>query len=110
MKSIQIIIGLLMPLITAAQSFECSYVQNDTTFTLVKHHEGDDYQDIILIGSFDMGEIGRSVYLFFKRNNNVVALPIDSFPALMMEYPEKNHERKQSDFILTERWRNLPTK
>jgi|LauGreDrversion4_2_1035121.scaffolds.fasta_scaffold49154_3 hypothetical protein len=110
MKIQSLLSMLALPMALSAQSFECSYVRNDTTFTLVKHNEGDDFQNVVLIGSFDMGEIGRSVYLFFKRNNNVVALPIDRFPALMMEYPETNHQRKQGDFVLTERWRNLPTK
>jgi hypothetical protein len=37
-----------------------------------------------------MGEIGRSMYSFFRRTNIIAALPMDRFLALMIELPEKS--------------------
>jgi len=84
--------------------------QSDTTVTMVKSVNSKLFQNTVLIGSFDMGEINNIVYLFFKSEGNVIALPIEKFPAPMFTYPEKNHERKQGDFVLTDRWKELPTK
>jgi hypothetical protein len=41
-----------------------------------------------------MGEIGSSMYSFFSGTNIIAALSADRFPALMMEYPENDHEFK----------------
>jgi len=84
--------------------------QSDTTFTILQNSNSSTFQETILIGSFDIGEINSTLYLFFKKENNVIALPIENFPAPMMVYPEKNHIRKQTDFMMTDRWKELPTK
>lgn len=84
--------------------------KSDTTFTMVKSANSKLFQKTVLIGSFDMGEINNTIYLFFRSNGNVIALPTEKFPSPMFTYPEKNHEMKLYDFVLTDRWKELPTK
>ncbi len=61
----------------------------------------------MLLSSFDMGEIGNTIYLFFRSYGQVIALPTENYPALMLRFPEKNHQLKGGDFIRTERYQAM---
>ena len=107
MKPINFLLALMLPVFANGQSIESSYVRNDTTFTVLVNCDYADCQDTVLLGSFDMGEIGNTIYLFFRSHGQVIALPTENYPALMLRFPEKNHELKGGDFIRTERYQAL---
>ena len=81
--------------------------QSDTTFTIAKTIKNKKLQETCLLGSFDMGEVNGIVYLFFRKDGNVIGIPIEKFPAPIIEYPEKNHELKGGDFIQTNKYKEM---
>jgi hypothetical protein len=83
--------------------------KGDTTSTMMYNNESDTFQQALFLRSFDMGLINDKLYIFVKKDGNVIAVPMD-FPAPMFEYPEQNHERKQTAFMETERYKAMPTK
>jgi hypothetical protein len=107
MKPINFLLTLMLPIFATGQSIDSSYFRNDTTFTVLVNCDYADCQDTVLLGSFDMGEIGKTIYLFFRSHGQVIALPTENFPALMLRFPEKNHALKGGDFIQTERYQAM---
>lgn len=107
MKATNLLLVLILPLFANGQSIESSYVRNDTTFSVLLNCDYPDCQDTVLLSSFDMGEIGNTIYLFFRSHGQVIALPTENYPALMLRFPEKNHELKGGDFIRTERYQAM---
>lgn len=80
--------------------------QSDTTFTMIRSNRSKAFKKFVFLQSFDMGELNGKIYLFYKVDKDVVALPME-FPARMMVYPEENHQYKFSEFRLTERYENM---
>jgi hypothetical protein len=107
MKATQLVFALLLPFVVNGQSIDSGYFRNDTTFTVLLNCDYPDCQDTVLLSSFDMGEIGNTIYLFFRSHGQVIALPTENYPALMLRFPEKNHELKGGDFIRTERYQAM---
>jgi len=107
MKATQLVFALLLPFVINGQSIDSSYFRNDTTFTVLLNCDYPDCQDTVLLSSFDMGEIGNTIYLFFRSHGQVIALPTENYPALMLRFTEKNHELKGGDFIRTERYQAI---
>jgi hypothetical protein len=107
MKTTQLLLAFMLPLFANGQSIDSSYLRNDTTFTVLLNCDYPDCQDTVLLSSFDMGEIGNTIYLFFRSHGQVIALPTENYPALMLRFPEKNHQLKGGDFIRTERYQAI---
>jgi hypothetical protein len=107
MKATNLLFALMLPVFANGQSIDSCYFRNDTTFTVLLNCDYPDCQDTVLLSSFDMGEIGNTIYLFFRSHGQVIALPTENYPALMLRFPEKNHQLKGGDFIRTERYQAM---
>jgi len=80
--------------------------QSDTTFIQVSSNKDPNLNKYIFLPSFDMGEVDSILYIFYKVEDSVIALPMD-LPAAIMVYPQNNHQYKLSEFIHSERYKGL---